>query len=198
MAIEKGDERFKAFEALNLKVGEILDVKPHPNAEKLLVLEVDIGKKIQLVAGLRHYYSEEALKGKRVVVVTNLQHAKLRGVESQGMLLAAEAGGKVKVLIPAGKTSLGDPVNSGLAQGEKEISFGDFQKFVMRVGTLRDGQVNLGREVKVKYPEKAVVAEKVAVFLPTNESQEALPLYTINGVAITVDDGEIEDGAQVR
>jgi hypothetical protein len=52
--------------------------------------------------------------------------------------------------------------------------------------------------VKVKYPDKAILAGKVAVFLPNNEAQEALPLYTINGVAITVDGGDIEDGAQVR
>lgn len=198
MSIEKGDERFKVFEALNLKVGEVVDVKPHPNAEKLMVLEVDIGKRIQIVAGLRHYYSEEALKGKKIVVVTNLQHAKLRGVESQGMLLAAEAGKRVKVLTPAGRTTPGDPVNSGLPQGEKEISFGDFQKIVLRVGTLKDGQVQIGRLVKVKYPEKAILANKVALFLPSSDAQEALPLFTINGVAITVDGGDIEDGAQIR
>jgi methionyl-tRNA synthetase len=198
MSIEKGDERFRGFEALNLKVGEVVDVKPHPNAEKLMVLEVDIGKRIQIVAGLRHYYSEEALKGKKIVVVTNLQHAKLRGVESQGMLLAAEAGKMVKVLTPAGRTTPGDPVNSGMTPGEKEISFGDFQKMVLRVGTLREGQVHIGRPVKVKYPEKAILANKVALFLPNSDAQEALPLFTINGVAITVDGGDIEDGAQIR
>ncbi len=198
MAIEKGDERFRSFEALNLKVGEIVGVRQHPNAEKLLVLDIDIGRKIQLVAGLRHYYSEDALKGKRIVVVTNLQHAKLRGVESQGMLLAAEAGGMVKVLTPAGKTSPGDPVNSGMAPSEKEISFGDFQKLLLRVGSLRGGIVSIGRDVKTKFPEKALLAPKVAVFLPSQDAEEALPLYTINGVAITVDGGDIEDGAQVR
>ena len=89
-------------------------------------------------------------------------------------------------------------MNSGLTQGEKEISFGDFQKIVLRVGSLKDGQVQIGRPVKVKYPEKAILADKVALFLPNNEAQEGLPLFTINGVAITVDGGDIEDGAQIR
>ena len=89
-------------------------------------------------------------------------------------------------------------MNSGLPQGEKEISFGDFQKIVLRVGSLKDGQVQIGRPVKVKYPEKAILADKVALFLPNNEAQEGLPLFTINGVAITVDGGDIEDGAQIR
>jgi len=198
MVIEKGDERFRGFESVNLKVGEVMKVSPHPNAEKLLVLEVDIGKRIQLVAGLKAYYPGDSLKGKKVVVVTNLQHAKLRGVESQGMLLAAEHGEKVKVLTPAGKASPGDLVSSGLTPAEKEISFGEFQKLIMRVGALSDGQVNVGRMVKVKFPEKTVAVGKVAVFLPSNEAQEGLPLYTMNGVVITVDGGEIEDGAQVR
>jgi methionyl-tRNA synthetase len=198
MALDKGDERFKGFESLNLKVGEIISVKPHPNAEKLMVLEVDIGKRIQLVAGLKNYYTEDDLKGKRIVVVTNLQHAKLRGVESQGMLLAAEAAGKVKVLTPAGKASPGDPVSSGLPQGEKEISFGDFQKMVLRVGTYAEGQVDIGRPLKVKFPEKTQASGKVAVFLPEPEAKEGLPLFTINGATITVDGSEIEDGAQVR
>ena len=198
MVLEKGDERFKGFETLNLRVGQVLEVKPHPNAEKLLVLEVDIGKRIQLVAGLKAHYPGEELKGKRIVVVTNLQPAKLRGVESQGMLLAAEHSGEVKVLTPAAEAAPGDLVNSGLAQNDKEISFADFQKLTIKVGTLRGSEVDLDRPVKVKVPEKAVLAQSIAVFLPSSEAQEGLALYTDKGVLITVDGGEIGNGAQVR
>ena len=119
MVIEEPTGRFRGFESANLKIGKVMEVGPHPNAEKLLVLKVDIGKEIQLVAGLKAYYPGEELKGKQIVVVTNLQPAKLRGVESQGMLLAAEAGGKVKVLTPAGEATPGDAVNSGLAQAPR-------------------------------------------------------------------------------
>ncbi|HXZ23797.1 MAG TPA: methionine--tRNA ligase [Methanomassiliicoccales archaeon] len=197
MVVEKMDDVFKEFETLNLKVGKVLEVRPHPNAEKLLVIDVDIGTKIQLVAGLRAYYPGEELKGKSIVVVSNLQPAKLRGVESMGMLLAAESGGKVKVLTPSGASNPGDPVNSGMAQGEKQISFSDFQKLTLRIGTASNGKVAIGREMELKAPKGASVSGKVAVYLPTPDAKVALPLVTNTGVAITVD-GEIEDGAPVR
>jgi len=198
MVIEAPSDRFKSFESTNLKIGKILEVSPHPNAEKLLVLKVDIGREIQLVAGLKAYYPDEELKGKMIVVITNLQPAKLRGVESQGMLLAAEAGGKVKVLTPAGEATPGDAVNSGLAQGSKEISFSDFQKIIFSVGSLREKEVQIGRSVKVEIPQKLITSGKIAVYLPSIDATEALPLYTEKGVAITVDGGDIDDGAQVR
>jgi methionyl-tRNA synthetase len=198
MVIEEPGDRFKGFETVNLKIGKILEVSQHPNAEKLLVLKVDIGKEIKLVAGLKAYYPGEELKGKSVVVITNLQHAKLRGVESEGMLLAAEAGGKVKVLTPAGEAAPGEAVNSGLAQGSKEISLSEFQKVAIRVGSLRGKEVMIGRPLKVEVPQNLVTAGKIAVYLSSLDAGEALPLYTEKGVVITVDGGEIDDGAQVR
>ena len=77
------------FSMLNLRVAEIKDASPHPNADKLMVLQIHLGKEHrQLVAGIRQWYKPEELKGKRIVVVSNLKPAQLRGVESQGMLLA--------------------------------------------------------------------------------------------------------------
>ncbi len=198
MVIEKKGEEFKMLESLNLKVGRVLDVKPHPNAEKLLVLEVDIGKKMTLVAGLKAHYPGEELKGKMIVAITNLQHAKLRGVESMGMLLAAEAEGKVKVLTPAGEAEPGDPVDSGLPQNDKEISISDFQKLTLKVGAASNGKVNVGREVELKSPDAAQLKGKIAVFLPSPEANVAIPLRTSRGVLITIDGGEIGDGAHVR
>ncbi|MDD1770511.1 MAG: methionine--tRNA ligase [Methanomassiliicoccales archaeon] len=198
MAIESKGEEFKMLETLNLKVGQVLDVKPHPNAEKLLVLEVDVGEKITLVAGLKAHYPGEELKGKKVVVITNLQHAKLRGVESMGMLLAAEAEGKVKVLTPSGDSEPGDAVDSGLPQSEKEVSISDFQKLTLRVGAASGGKVNIGREVELKSPDAAQIKGRIAVFLPSPDANAALPLRTSKGSPITVDGGDIADGAQVR
>lgn len=78
------------FKKVQLTVGKILEVQPHPNADKLLVLKVDIGdKQVTLVAGVKPHYSESDLIGKKVAVVRNLQPRPLRGVESQGMVLAA-------------------------------------------------------------------------------------------------------------
>ncbi len=79
------------FANLDLEVGEILSVERHPDAEKLFVEKVRMGDgERQIVSGLVGHYREDQLLGKKVIIVKNLKSAKLRGVESQGMLLAAE------------------------------------------------------------------------------------------------------------
>ncbi len=87
------------FSEIDLRVAEIKAVEEHPDADKLLVLKIDAsdGEK-QLVAGIKNHYSAEELVGKKIIVVNNLAPAVLRGVESQGMLLAARAGDKVVLL----------------------------------------------------------------------------------------------------
>jgi tRNA-binding protein len=75
--------------------------RAHPNADKLIVLQVDLGsEQRQICAGIRNHYTPEELVGKQVVVVANLETAKLRGLESQGMLLAASDDGRVIILTP--------------------------------------------------------------------------------------------------
>ena len=78
------------FKKLELRIAEIKEVVEHPNADKLYVITVDVGDQAkQIVAGIRNFYKKEDLIGKFVVVVDNLDPAMLRGVESNGMLLAA-------------------------------------------------------------------------------------------------------------
>jgi methionyl-tRNA synthetase len=81
--------KYEDFEKLDLRVAEVLDVQPHPDADKLYVLQIDVGEKRQIVAGIREFYKPEELKGKKIIIIANLEPAKIRGVESQGMLLAA-------------------------------------------------------------------------------------------------------------
>lgn len=90
------------FKNVEITVGKVLAVEDHPNADKLMILRVDVGEAAPrtLVAGLKEHYRNEELAGRTVIVVTNLQPAKLRGVESNGMLLAAQEGNKVAVLSP--------------------------------------------------------------------------------------------------
>ncbi|HSV42749.1 MAG TPA: methionine--tRNA ligase, partial [Methanomassiliicoccales archaeon] len=195
--VEKDANMFQEFSKLNLKVAQIVDVQDHPNAEKLYVLKLNAGKEVQLVAGIKAYYQKDALIGKKIVYISNLQPAKLRGVESQGMILAAEAEGKVFVLPPAAEAQPGDAVNSGMPQSDKQISFSDFQKFNLRTGHVSGVEVDLGRTVSVKFPEGTAVPAQAAVFLPSADAKEALPLFTEKGIAITVD-GELSNGAQVR
>jgi methionyl-tRNA synthetase len=81
------------FAKVELRVGQVKSAEPVAGANKLLQLQVDIGDEVrQIVAGIATVYKPEALIGRKVVVVTNLQPRKLRGVESNGMILAASAG----------------------------------------------------------------------------------------------------------
>ncbi|MBF0252941.1 MAG: methionine--tRNA ligase subunit beta [Candidatus Omnitrophica bacterium] len=80
------------FQKAELRVAEILEAKEHPNADRLFVLKVHDGvSERQVVAGIRSSYSPEELVGKKVVILANLEPATIRGVESQGMLLAASS-----------------------------------------------------------------------------------------------------------
>ena len=89
------------FKKIELKVATIKSAEPHPNADKLMVLQIDLGtEQRQICAGIRSHYTPEELVGKQIVVVANLETAKLRGMESQGMLLAASDGGQVIVMTP--------------------------------------------------------------------------------------------------
>ena len=89
------------FRKIELRVATIKSAEAHPNADKLIVLQIDLGDESrQICAGIRSQYTPEELVGKQIVVVTNLETAKLRGLESQGMLLAASDEGRVIILTP--------------------------------------------------------------------------------------------------
>lgn len=92
---------FEDFKKLDLRVGKILKAERITGADKLLRLEVDIGSETrQLVAGIAEHYAPEALVGREIVVLTNLEPRVLKGVESQGMLLAADVNGEPVLLSP--------------------------------------------------------------------------------------------------
>jgi methionyl-tRNA synthetase len=92
--------KFTEWQKLDLRVGKILSVENHPNADKLYVIEVDLGKeKRTVVAGLKEHYTPKQLIGKLCVVFANLEPAVLRGVKSEGMILAAVSEDKSKVFI---------------------------------------------------------------------------------------------------
>ena len=119
---------------LNLKVAKIMEIKDHPNADKLYILDIDLGtEKRQLVAGIKGHYSADELKDKKIIVVTNLKPAKLRGVESNGMLLAGDDG-TGPGLLTADESSPGDKVYfEGFENDAKELTFDDFLKIHMAV-----------------------------------------------------------------
>jgi methionine--tRNA ligase beta chain len=92
---------YEEFRKAELKIATIKDVQPHPNADKLYLVSVDVGGVTkQIVAGIRLCYTPEALKGRQVVLVDNLEPAMIRGIESQGMLLAASDEKGISVVSP--------------------------------------------------------------------------------------------------
>jgi methionyl-tRNA synthetase len=104
---------FQDFKRMELAVGEVKAAADHPRADKLMLLQVDLGAAgvRQVVAGIRGCYSAEQLVGRQVVVVVNLAPAVLRGEKSEGMILAAEGPGGAPVLLaPDSKVSPGAKV----------------------------------------------------------------------------------------
>lgn len=92
---------YEDFKKLELRIATIKDVQPHPQADRLYVLTIDVGGALkQIVAGIRLFYAPEALQGRQVVVVDNLEPAVIRGIESNGMLLAATDEKGISVLSP--------------------------------------------------------------------------------------------------
>jgi methionyl-tRNA synthetase len=99
------------FQRLEIKIAEVKSAEPVPNTSKLLKLTVDIGgEERTLVAGIAETYSSQDVIGRQIVVLTNLQPATIRGVPSQGMLLAAEVDGKAILLTPDKPVPIGSKV----------------------------------------------------------------------------------------
>jgi methionine--tRNA ligase beta chain len=100
------------FRKVELKIATIKSAEPHPNADKLMVLQIDLGaEERQICAGIRSHYTAEELVGRQIVVVANLETAKLRGLDSQGMLLAASDEGRVIILTPEKSVPAGSKVS---------------------------------------------------------------------------------------
>ena len=108
---QKSNISFKEFQKLDLRVGIVKKAEHIPGSKKLVKLTVDIGEERTVVAGLVGHYSEESLLDKRVIVVANLEPTKLMGVESQGMVLAAEDESGVHLIIPDVHTVPGSKVS---------------------------------------------------------------------------------------
>ena len=107
----EGIVEFKDWEKIDLRVGQIISVEDIENADKLYKLTVDIGSEKRIVcAGIKEHYSKEELQDKKIVLFVNLAPRKLRGIESQGMILAACSGDKVILISPEKDIEVGSEV----------------------------------------------------------------------------------------
>lgn len=105
--------QYDDFAKLELRVATILECRQHENADKLLILQIDLGtEQRQICAGLRNHYQPEELVGKQIVVVANLAPRQMRGQASQGMLMAAtDTDGKVIIISPSQPVAAGSKVS---------------------------------------------------------------------------------------
>ena len=103
--------KFEDFAKVELKVGTILGAEEIEGSEKLIKLSVDLGEKEprQILAGIKQYYKSASLIGKQIIVVANLEPRTMMGLESNGMLLTADAG-KPIILKPSSKVPAGTKI----------------------------------------------------------------------------------------
>jgi len=119
MAEAKPEIAFDEFAKVDLRVAKVIKAEDHPNADRLLKLQVDdgSGEPRQICAGVKAYYKPEDLVGKHIVIVANLAARKIRGEESRGMLLAASDASKgeeernVVLMMPMSEISPGSIVS---------------------------------------------------------------------------------------
>jgi len=110
---EKREEKLisiEDFSKIDLRIGKILEAERVPGSKKLMKLRVDIGEERTVVAGIAESYKEEDLIGKYVVLVSNLKPAKIFGIESQGMILAASDRSGIHIIVPDGEVRPGAKV----------------------------------------------------------------------------------------
>lgn len=92
--------QFEDFAKIDLRVAKVLEASNHPNADKLVVLKIDVGyEQRQICAGIRGHYDPASLVGRNIVVVANLAPRVMRGVESKGMLLAASTPDHTRIIL---------------------------------------------------------------------------------------------------
>ena len=88
------------FKKIELRVAKVLSVEEIPGADRIWKLTIDVGtEQKEIVSGIKQHYTAEALVGRSIVVINNLEPSTIRGVQSQGMLLAAKAGSELSILV---------------------------------------------------------------------------------------------------
>lgn len=103
---------FEEFKKLEIVTAKVLEVEDHPNADKLYVMKIDLGGETRrIVAGIKAYYKKDELLGRQVIVVKNLEPAKIRGVESNAMLLATKDDKTLAILVPEKEVKIGSPIS---------------------------------------------------------------------------------------
>ncbi|MBM4249248.1 MAG: methionine--tRNA ligase [Euryarchaeota archaeon] len=193
------------FDRCDIRIGRILEVKPHPNADKLYITRVDLGtEQRQMVAGMKAHYGAGEMTGKLVATIVNLEPAVLRGAESAGMMFAfdEEGGSRIALVVPDGEARPGERV---LALGRPpgtpagRIGFKDFGRVEMRGALVSSVE---GETASVEVPGQRFTVRAGPGFAPGRYiavlmAEAPAALVTGSGVPLTRE-REIANGARVR
>jgi methionyl-tRNA synthetase len=188
---------FADFRRLDIRVGTIVSVEDHPEAEKLYVLKVNLGEEEprQLVTNIKSLFSKDYMMGRRLLVISNLKKAKFRGVESFGMLMAADdegvGGDHLALLKPNTDVPDGTKLNCGLENSSSRIELKQFEAVKIKVSSIKDGKF-MGKDIKLPANAPRMVTAVI-------DGDNVIPLGDGKECVITVDDdSQILDGADVR
>ena len=148
------DTQPDTLKPLDLRVARVIRPREHPNADRLIILDIDLGgEERQIVAGIAGKYAFDELDGKHIVVVANLQAATLRGEESQGMLLAAQGEETLGLILADADPGTRLTTKSMGEAGEAKITIDDFaahELVATEAGTvLVDGEPLEGAPITV-------------------------------------------------
>lgn len=179
---------------MDIRVGTIISVEDHPDAEKLYILKIDLGEEEprQIVTNLKTVYSRDQMLNRRLLVIANLKPAKFRGVKSDGMLMALDdedlGGHAIKLLKPSADVPNGTRIDCGLECSSSRIEVKHCEAVDIRVGKLQNGHI-LGGNVPEDCPDICALVYDGDVRVPMGDGK---------GCYITVDDDDFLDGARVR
>lgn len=185
---------FAAYRKMDIRVGTVISVEDHPDAEKLYILKIDMGEEQprQIVTNLKTVYSRDQMLNRRLLVIANLKPAKFRGVKSDGMLMALDdeeqGGTAIKLLKPSADVPNGTRMDCGLECSSSRIEVRHCEAVDIRVGKLVDGHI-LGGNVPEDCPDICALVY---------DSDLRVPMGDGKGCYVTVDDGDFIDGARVR
>lgn len=190
---------FADFRKLDIRVAQVVWIDDHPDADKLYQMKVDVGEDEprSIVAGLKAFYKKEEMLNRKVLCLKNLKPRKLRGIKSEGMLLAADdedlGGTTVLLLKPSKDMPNGTQINSGLENSESKIEYEDFVKVNLKVATINDGKFNIDGGKDIDLPDGSPTRAVAIV----DADGKLLPLSDGKDCIATVD-RDIIDGANVR
>ena len=185
---------FADFRKMDIRVGQVISVEDHPEAEKLFVLKIDLGEEEprQIVTNMKSVYTREQFMGRKLLVISNLKPAKFRGVVSSGMLMAADdeplGGSAIELLKPSKDVPNGTRINCGLECSSSRIEVKHCEKVAIKVAHVKGGRF-LGKDIEVPADAPEVIAAVI-------DGDAAIPLGDGKGCCMTVEK-EVRDGADV-